>query len=190
MQQWRLLSLVIANLRDSAFGRRLEETETELLLAQNLNGLLETEDVAEHQLLAAILSYEENGAIRGCLHTSHRAEIYRSILLSNFPIGPKPPLEAFRMERRLLRIGLRRLELFCSQRRLDLVYFEAHHLHNGPQRLVNDYAKGLRHYVAVERPFVIDRFNAANTDSEFLPATAYGGIWAEMDLFGETFSTG
>jgi hypothetical protein len=189
MQEWRLLGLVLTNLRDSAFGQRLIEAQTELLLAQQLVDILEARKLDESQLAAAISTYRNEGVKQTCSYTGHRAEVYLTLLRSDMPVGSPPSDDAVRLEIEFLKVGLRRIASFLSEGRLELVYFESHHIHNSPQRLVNGYVKGLRHYLKVEKVFIIDRFESANVNSRLLPSTDYKGIWAEMERLLQTVST-
>ena len=186
MQHLLLLSFVIANLRDSAFGHRLEETKTELPLAERLLELIGTDRVTQQQLSDAIALYRKNGAQRQCLYTDHRAEIYSSVLTSDFPTESNLPVNAIEIEILFLEIGLKRIAYFCFSGKLELCYFEAQHLHNSPKRLYSNYVMGLQYYLDVEKPFVIDRFDAAIVDPELLPAKAYQKVWAEMDAILST----
>ncbi len=180
MQQWRLLSLVLGNLRDSAYGDRLQESEVELWLANEIVRAIQTGSSTTQRVFTAIDAYQTRGSTHHCLYTTHRASVYRSLLVSKIPVVAPAP-EAIEIELCLLDIGLRRLELFCSRNRLDLVYYEAQHLHNGPRRLVTDYKKELRYYLDVEKPLIIDRFASALVDADLKPEKAYQANWLKMN---------
>jgi hypothetical protein len=181
MQELRLLALVIGNLRDSAYGGRYAETEVELWLASELTSVIKSGLAIAGHFELAIKAYQQKGSVADCVYTTYRSSVYSNLLNSDFSASIEAPTEAIHLELELVMTGLNRISSFCSDGRFDLVYFEAHHIHNSPTRLVTRYVQGLRFYLNVEREFVCDRFENANVELELRPETVYREIWDKME---------